>query len=199
MKIIAGTADTLPAGLLFDIARYRYQVFVERLGWELQPTGRLELDQFDRRDTCYIAATNRSGEMAGTARLLSTLQPYLLQEVFPGLMGEAPMPRAADIWELSRFAALDPQADATGAAANFASPLALDLLAAAFSVAADAGVKRLISVSPVGIERILRHAGVQCARAARPVTVAGRSLIACWIEVDRQWRPLREHRLAQRV
>lgn len=199
MKIIAGTADTLPAGLLFDIARYRHQIFVERLGWELEPTGQLELDQFDRRDTCYVAATNNKGELVGIARLLPTLRPYLLQEVFPGLMGEVPMPHASDIWELSRFAALDPRAASANAASNFASALALDVLAAAMAVASEAGVSRLISVSPVGIERILRHAGVRCARAAPPLTVAGRSLIACWIEVDRHWRPLREQRSTQRA
>lgn len=75
MRIIAGTAHSMPAGLLFDIARYRHRVFVERLGWRLHTTGQLELDEFDRRDTCYIAAIDAGGAVIGTARLLPTRPP----------------------------------------------------------------------------------------------------------------------------
>ena len=97
MRIIAGTADSMPAGLLFDIARYRHRVFVERLGWQLNTAGRFELDEFDRRDTCYIAAIDADGTVVGTARLLPTDRPYLLADVFPQLMGDAPLPRSAAV------------------------------------------------------------------------------------------------------
>lgn len=95
MQIIAGAANQLPAGLLFDMARYRHAVFVERLGWQLQSTGRLELDQFDRRDTAYVIALNSADNVVGMARLLSTDRPYLLAEVFPQLMAGQPLPRSA--------------------------------------------------------------------------------------------------------
>lgn len=192
MKIIAGTADVMPAGLLFDIARYRHRVFVEHLGWKLRPTGRLELDEYDRRDTSYIAAIDRTGSLVGTARLLPTHRPYLLAGVFPQLMGSAPLPNSPTVWEISRFAAIDPSAPMSSAVSNFASPVALDILAAAMVLAADAGAQRLISVSPLGIERILKHAGVKTERAGQPQMVDGRPLFACWIDVDRQWRSLSE-------
>ncbi|MEP6722089.1 MAG: acyl-homoserine-lactone synthase [Variovorax sp.] len=192
MQIIAGTADQLPAGLLFDMARYRHAVFVERLGWQLQPTGRLELDQFDRRDTVYVLAVNAAGKLVGMTRLLPTARPYLLADVFPQLLGGAPLPRSPQVWELSRFAALDPEATASRAQLTFVSPLALDILSVAMSVAADEGATRLISVSPVGVERILRHAGLVNERAGPPIRIEGRPLVACWIKVQRDWRPLRE-------
>ncbi|MGJ7491425.1 acyl-homoserine-lactone synthase [Variovorax sp. ZT4R33] len=192
MRIIAGTADSLSAGLLFDIARYRYRVFVEHLGWSLHTTGLFELDEFDRRDTRYIAAIDATGAVIGTARLLPTDSPYLLADVFPQLMGDAPLPRSATVWEISRFAAIDPRSPMAGSLTNFASPLALDILAAAMRMASSAGVQRLISVSPRGIERILRHAGVNAERASAPRQIDGRWLFACWVAVDRQWRSLAE-------
>lgn len=190
MKIIAGTADSMPASLLFDIARYRHRVFVEHLGWRLHTAGPFELDEFDRRDTGYIAAIDGEGVVVGTARLLPTDRPYLLADVFPQLMGNAPLPRSAAVWEVSRFAAIDPRSSTPSNTANFASPLALDILAAAMRIAADAGAQRLISVSPLGIERILRHAGVKAERANVPQEVDGHRLFACWISIDRHWRPL---------
>ncbi|MCU4119008.1 acyl-homoserine-lactone synthase [Variovorax sp. N23] len=190
MRIIAGTAHSMPAGLLFDIARYRHRVFVEHLGWQLHTAGRLELDEFDHRDTCYIAAIDAGGAVIGTARLLPTDRPYLLADVFPQLMGDAPLPRSATVWEISRFSAIDPRSPMASPTSNFASPLALDILAAAMRMASDAGAQRLISVSPLGIERILRHAGVKAERASAPREVDGHLLFACWISVDRQWRSL---------
>lgn len=189
MRIIAGKADSMPAGLLFDIARYRYRVFVERLGWRLNTTGRFELDEFDRHDTRYIAAIDAGGAVVATARLLPTTRPYLLADVFPQLMGNATLPRSESVWEISRFAAIDPSASAAPPMTTFASPLALDVLAAAMRVAADAGAQRLISVSPMGIERILRHAGLNAERAGAPREIDGHRLFACWIPVNELWRP----------
>ncbi|WP_395322351.1 hypothetical protein [Variovorax sp. UC74_104] len=39
MEIIAGTVDSFSAGVLLDMARYRHQVFVEKLGWKLDTRG----------------------------------------------------------------------------------------------------------------------------------------------------------------
>lgn len=188
MRIVAESADSMPAGLLFDIARYRYRVFVEHLGWRLHTAGPFELDEFDRRDTRFIAAIDAAGAVVGTARLLPTDRPYLLANVFPQLMGNAPLPRSATVWEVSRFAAIDPRSPMASPTTNFASPLALDILAAAMRMASDAGAQRLISVSPLGIERILRHAGVKAEKVSTPREVDGHRLFACWIPVDRQWR-----------
>jgi acyl homoserine lactone synthase len=189
MRIIAGMAADIPAGLLFEIAKYRHRIFVDHLGWRLHTSGPFELDQFDRRDTGYVAAIDAEGAVIGTARLLPTDRPYLLADVFPQLMGNSPLPRSSAVWEISRFAAIDPRSPPTSTTTNFASPLALNLLAAAMRMASDAGAQRLISVSPLGIERILRRAGVTAERASGPQEIDGHRLIACWITIDQWWRP----------
>lgn len=184
MEIIGGTAQSLSREVFEGIARYRHQVFVQTLGWTLPSQAGLELDQFDRADTIYLAAREESGRLVGTARLLSTDRPYLLGEVFPELMGGLPLPRRADVWELSRFAAMDFDASRSHPMHQFSSAISAELLREAMRLAAQRGVKRLISVSPLGVERLLRRLGFAAHRAAPPVLVDGQPLFACWIEVQ---------------
>lgn len=181
-EYLAGTPAQLAPLIVASVARYRHQVFVERLGWSLATFEGLEFDQFDRSDTVYIAARNPDGALVGVARLLPTHRPYLLAEVFPQLMGSQPLPRSAEIWELSRFAAMDLLSQHASSRQAFTSPVAVGLLQAALDLAAGCGARRLITVSPRGVERLLRRAGF-AARAAAPVQVIdGHALVPCWIE-----------------
>ena len=184
MEIIAGTPQTLTADTMYSLAKFRHRVFVEMLGWDLPSRDGLELDQFDRDDTIYVVA-RREGEVLGVARLLPTDRPYLLGEVFPELMGQAPLPRDHRVWELSRFTAIDLSADtAVSAARQFSSPIAVELLRFVLSYAAANEVERLITVSPIGVERLLRRAGFLAHRAAPPKIIGGYPIFACWIEVS---------------
>ncbi|MDI9689792.1 acyl-homoserine-lactone synthase [Burkholderia cenocepacia] len=183
MDIIAGTQATLAKDTMNDLARFRYRVFVEMLGWDLPCRDGLELDQFDREDTVYLVA-HKDEQVVGTARLLPTHLPYLLGEVFPQLMGQQPLPQDPAIWELSRFTAVDLDAmRGGGAARQFSSPIAVELLRSVLRLAAERGVQRLITVSPLGIERLLRRAGFLAHRAGPPMIIDGHPIFACWIEV----------------
>ncbi|HJW10614.1 MAG TPA: acyl-homoserine-lactone synthase, partial [Albitalea sp.] len=125
-----------------------------------------------------------SGDVAGSARLLPTTRPYLLGDVFPQLLHGQPVPATSAIWELSRFAAVDFSAAKTSALSQFSSPVAVGLLRAAMRCAAERGAERLITVSPLGIERLLRRYGFRAHRAAPPLIVDGHPLFACLIELD---------------
>ena len=184
MEIIGGTPNSLCAETLEHIARYRHRVFIDMLGWELPGQAGLEIDQFDRPDTIYLVARGEDGRMVGTARLLATHRPYLLGEVFPQLMGGTELPRRADVWEVSRFAAVDFDKAGGSPMAQFSSPVTLGLMRAVLQCAAKHGVHRLITVSPLGVERLLRRAGFAAHRAAPPLRVNGHWLFACWIEVQ---------------
>lgn len=183
MQFVTGTQDALNQGVVSKMASYRYRVFVDKLGWELDCAKGWEFDQFDRQDTVYIIGQDEYGEVTGTARLLPTNKPYLLSEVFPQLMGGAPIPSSPVIWELSRFAAVDFNGGAPGPFGQFSSDLTLELLRATAAVAASRGAQRLITVSPLGIERLLRNTGFMAHRAGPPVIVDGRPILACWIEL----------------
>ena len=190
MQYISGTSTSLAAEVLVGLARFRHRVFVEMLGWELQTRDGLELDQFDRADTVYVAARNEHGAVVGIARLLPTTRPYLLRDVFPQLLHEQPLPCTAAVWELSRFAAVDFDSTRTTpvsqATAQVSSPVAVGLLREAMRVAAELGAQRLITVSPLGVERLLRKAGFRAHRAGPPIVVEGHPVFACWIDLEPQ-------------
>ncbi|HZW14430.1 MAG TPA: acyl-homoserine-lactone synthase [Noviherbaspirillum sp.] len=164
------------------LAEYRHKIFIERLGWPLPVEDGKERDQFDHPDTLYVVTRDDNGAICGCARLLPTMKPYLLSEVFPHLLGGAAVPHATEVWELSRFAAATVAPNQNvDAAVNTRK-----LLAGAVKMAAEQGAQRLITVSPLGIERLLHRMGVHAHRAGAPVLVDGKPVFACWIEIDQQ-------------
>lgn len=184
MNVISGNTGVLSKVLLSHVANYRYKVFIETLGWELSTQNCEELDQFDRDDTVYVVAQDNQGRVNGCARLLPTDRPYLLGDVFPQLMNGLPLPNSSDVWELSRFAAVDFNHQTMSSLAQFSSPIAIKLLQESIACAAAQGAKRLITVSPIGIERLLRRAGFHAHRAGPPMIIDGHPIFACWIEVQ---------------
>lgn len=181
MQIVAGFRQTLHPELFDAMSRYRYRVFVEKLGWHLRCDDALEYDQFDRDDTMYVIAQGEDGDVVGTARLLPTTRPYLLGEVFPQLLNGQAAPAAPDIWELSRFAAVDFQARGSSPLRQFSSPTAVGLLRASLECAARQGARRVVTVSPTSVERLLRVAGFEAYRLGLPTIVDGAPLFACSI------------------
>ena len=184
MNVVTGRQEDLPDGLYSKAANYRHKVFVEQLGWQLQAFDNTEQDQFDRFDTVYVISHDEQGNISGCARLLPTTQPYLLGDVFPQLLNGMPPPNSPDVWELSRFAAVDFNAKPSSASGQFSSPITIALLQEAIAVAATYGAKRVITVSPVGVERLLKSAGFHAHRAGPPMIVDGHPIFACWIETD---------------
>lgn len=184
MNVISGKTGKLSDQLLSSVAQYRHKVFVETLGWDLKTRNGEELDQFDHPDTLYVVSQDDDGEVNGCARLLPTSKPYLLGEVFPELMNGQAIPCTDDVWELSRFASVDFNKRNSTALSQFSSGLATRLLREAIDCAKAHGAKRLITVSPIGIERLLRHTGVHAHRAGPPMIIDGHPIFACWIEIE---------------
>jgi acyl homoserine lactone synthase len=167
---------------------YRYQVFITHLGWEIilddnDEINQWEKDEFDSRDTVYVYARNPRGSVTGCARLLPTTSDYLLQSVFPKLLNGNPAPNSGQVWELSRFTTLDLTASGNGGAAQFSSEASVELLREVFSVAQSKGAKHIVTVSPIGVERLLRKEGFKSIRMGPPIKCNGHWLVACWIDL----------------
>jgi N-acyl-L-homoserine lactone synthetase len=156
--------------------------FVRKLGEQLRNEDGLAYDPFDRDDTAYVAATDDHGALVGTARLLPTTRPYLLNTVFPALLHGLAPPASPQVWELSRLAAPDFDASLTRVVGWHPAPVAVGLLNSALRSAAALGAERVIAVSPLGLERLLLRSGFRAHRAAPPLLVQGHPLSACWIE-----------------
>ena len=183
MQFLAGTTSDLSRQVVHELARYRFRVFVERLGWQLPCEPGIEFDGFDRPDTVYVMARSEPGQIVGCARLLPTTAPYLLSHVFPELLKGCALPCSPQVWELSRFAAMDLEDDATSNFGITSSSAAVALLRASMRVAYERGASELVTVSPLGIERLLRRAGFEARRFGPAMLIGEHWLFACRIAV----------------
>lgn len=181
MSFVCAPAVEIPQPLYDSLAQYRYKVFVERLGWELPSQPGYEQDQFDHAGTVHVVAHGADGGIVGCGRLLPTTGPYLLESVFPQLLNGMPVPRSEKVWELSRFAAMDPaRADAAGAHDHMAERVLLQAL----RFCAERGVTHLLAVSTPPVERLLLRAGVECQRLGPPDMAGGKPVLAFVIAVS---------------
>ena len=183
MQIVTGSPAQLEQSLHASVGRYRHRVFVEKLSWDVPSQDGIEADQFDRPDTVYVVGRDDQGHVCGCARLLPTTRPYLLGEVFPQLLHGLAPPASPDVWELSRFAATDFNSQATSAPGKMSSEAAIALMHASLACAAEQGAKRLIMVTNIGVERLLRRAGFQAHRAGPPMIIERDPIFACWVHM----------------
>ncbi|MCY4044254.1 MAG: GNAT family N-acetyltransferase [Cellvibrionales bacterium] len=186
MDFISGFSDAIKPETKQALFEYRYKVFIERLGWDMATQNGIEIDQFDHDGTFHIIANSPEGEVVGCARLLPTTKPYLLEDVFPELLNGQPAPKSDDVWELSRFTTvnLNTQQKTQGAMqAQLPHETLQNLLYKAMACAKENGAKMIISVSPLGIERLLRNLGVPSKRMGPPLLIDGHKLIACLIAI----------------
>ncbi|WP_066794213.1 acyl-homoserine-lactone synthase [Sphingomonas soli] len=102
-----GTGDAI----LRAMFEARKRVFVDLLGWDVPVLAdRYEIDQFDDPHATYLVLSDAAGNHLGSARLLETTRPHILDTLFPELC-EGAIPRSAAIREITRFC-LDPRQNA---------------------------------------------------------------------------------------
>jgi N-acyl-L-homoserine lactone synthetase len=98
-----GIEQALGDRLFRSMFEERKRVFVDLLGWNIPIlAGRYEIDQFDDDEAVYIVITDDSGEHCGSARLLRTDRPHILDTIFPHLCEDGP-PTGPAVREITRF------------------------------------------------------------------------------------------------
>jgi acyl-homoserine lactone synthase len=102
LATILGAATHDYADIMEQVWRFRHRQFVERLGWEAcrRPDDR-EIDQFDGDEAIHLPLLV-NGEVVGYSRLLPTLKPHLLSDIYPHLMDGGDWPRGERIFEWTR-------------------------------------------------------------------------------------------------
>lgn len=157
----------LGAPLLDSMYRLRSDVFHTRLGWDVRVEDGREHDWFDLIGPHYVVAHDGGSRALGCCRLLPTLGPNMLRDIFPGLLDGAPAPASASIWEVSRFALCD-----EGSQGGFGfSGISSSIIAELFRFIAAQGADSLVGVTSAPFERMMRHMGLQVERlgAARRI------------------------------
>jgi acyl-homoserine lactone synthase len=176
--ILEGRRNHFEHRLMRAMFEARKSVFVDLLKWDVPVVdGRYEIDRFDDDDAVYVIVTDPDGRHLGSARLLQTMRPHLLDTLFPSLCADRP-PRGAGILEITRFC-LDREQSATErrVARN-------RLVSAMVDYAIDNGLHAFTGVAEIGwLQQILAF-GWRCRPLGLPRSIGGRMLGAVRIEIE---------------
>lgn len=167
---------------LADMHRLRYRIFKQRLDWDVQASGDMEVDEFDALSPCYLLQRNAEGAVTGCVRLLPTTGPTMLSDTFGVLLDGGTAPASPHVWESSRFG-LDPD-HAGPAASQGIAKATYELFAGMIEFGLSRGLTDIVTVTDVRMERILRRASWPLRRLGPP-RAFGRSLaVAGYLEVS---------------
>jgi N-acyl-L-homoserine lactone synthetase len=178
MLIAERTEQPLAHAALRRMFEARKRVFVDLLKWDVPVlAGRYEIDQFDDERAVYLIVRDEAGEHLGSARLLETGRPHILDSLFPGLCA-GPVPRGPAVREITRFC-LD---RALPAARRLAVRNAL--VSALVDHALDRGIATYTGVAESAwLQQILAF-GWRCRPLGLPALRKGRMLGALRIDID---------------
>jgi acyl-homoserine lactone synthase len=154
--------------------RIRHDIFVGERGWTAldRPDGR-EIDAYDAPATIYFLAME-NGRVLGGHRLFPTTRPYMISEVFYGLV-QREMPSAPDILEWSRFFVIKDWR---------AGPTYLQLMAAVQELCLEESVSEIVAVIEMWWLPRFQEAGFKVRPLGLPQVIEGTSTAAVSITIS---------------
>ncbi|MCG7498976.1 GNAT family N-acetyltransferase [Vibrio sp. Of7-15] len=161
---------------LNELGRYRHEVFIKKLKWDLISTSSdkdIELDEFDSSDALYVIVYNENSEIVGCSRLIQTLSPYLLADIFPYLC-DGELPKNSLNWEISRYAAHGHKLESTP----------FDIFKFSMQLAKMHGASNLVAVTTTVIERYFLRKGVSIERLGKVIRQGKDNLVALSFDTD---------------
>lgn len=154
----------LPTHTRCAIGRYRHQVFIQALQWDLPTQGGQEHDEFDHHAAVHLLAQVPGQALIGYARLLPTTGSYLLGTHFPHLIEGGHAPCDPAIWELSRYTACDVMRPSAAACAATQTRVGKQLLLEAVRYVAQQGGEQIVFCTTLAVERLAHRWGVHIER-----------------------------------
>jgi acyl homoserine lactone synthase len=155
--------------------RLRGRVFKERLDWDVSVCDGLEIDRYDTFEPTYLLAIKQR-DVVGGVRLLPTIGPNMLADTFPVLLDGHAAPKAAKIWESSRFCVDTKSVAAT--AENGLRGATFLLFAAMIEWGQQHDLQAIATVTDLRMERILRRAGWHLDRLGQPRQIGATNAVA---------------------
>ncbi len=187
--VVIGQArdNSISSKTLQQMFELRYDVFHEKLGWQVDGTDRQERDDYDLMDPYYMIATDRN-KAAGCWRLLPTNGPYMLRNTFTQLLRGEQAPDADAIWELSRFAVTSPSRRYNGQI--YLSEMTYDMISQLIEFADNRHIQHYVTVTSVSVERLMTRCDIPMIRFGdgESTLIGGVDSVACWIPVNKQFR-----------
>jgi acyl homoserine lactone synthase len=167
---------------LSEMHRLRCRVFKERLSWDVQTSGEMEIDEFDALHPAYLIQRASDNRLQGCVRLLPSTGPTMLRDTFPILLDGAPAPASAGIWESSRFA-LDLQPGMPKTTHGLATAT-YELFAGMIEFGLSRQLTEIVTVTDARMERILRRAGWPLRRIGKPRSLGSTLAVAGYLETS---------------
>jgi len=167
---------------LSEMHRLRYRVFKERLGWDVEVGGDMEIDVFDASRPVYLLQKDDDGRIQGCVRLLPTTGPTMLRDTFPALMDGQSAPASQTVWESSRFG-LDLSAGHAKAAGGIALAT-YELFAGMIEFGLMQRLTNIVTVTDVRMERILQRVGWPLRRLGQPRSIGSTTAVAGYLSVS---------------
>jgi len=161
---------------LDEMHKLRARVFADRLKWDVQVKDGRECDVFDELQPVYLLSIGENGNLEGSVRLLPTLGPNMLSDVFPVLMPPGEQISSPTIWESTRFSV--DQKVLAERSANLINRTTAELLCGMTEVGMLAGLEFIVSVVDLQMERVLKRAKCPCERLGEPKKIGRVSAIA---------------------
>lgn len=169
---------------LAEMYRLRHRVFKERLDWDVQVSGDMEVDEFDALHPSYLLQRAGDGRIQGCVRLLPSTGPTMLRDTFAALLAGQPAPASPNVWESSRFA-VDLECNSPKAAGGLAQAT-YELFAGMIEFGLSRQLTRIVTVTDVRMERILRRAAWPLLRIGEPKALGATRAVAGYLDVSTQ-------------
>lgn len=183
IEIFSGLERHFRPHALAPMFQLRKRVFHDLLGWDVTVRGDIEIDQYDDVNPIYVLSyTPGTRHLRGALRLLPTLGPNMLDDTFPSLLGERPAIRRTDIWESSRFC-IDPEIS-QDRASNQVTVAAAELMCAVGELGLASGIRQIVTVTDVFLERMFRRMGCPGIRIGEPQKIGSVHAVAVGWDVN---------------
>ena len=169
--------DELPDAVSQAMFAARKSVFIDLLRWELRAhEGRYEVDQFDTPTARYLVLAKDDHSHLGSARLLPTTAPHILDSFYAELCDEPP-PCGPHVVEVSRFC-LD-----RSLRAEVRRDVRDTLVTALAHHALACGITSYSAIAELGWAEQILTFGWQCTSLGAPRRIGGRLLCALRIDI----------------
>lgn len=167
-------ADIQPQALN-AMHQLRARIFKVRKMWDIPLIDDMEIDGYDALNPYYMIINRGPGQhyVCGCWRILPTTGPNMLAHTFPELLHGQPAPCSPTVWELSRFAIEMPDGNRFG----FSQGTTRAIRAIAeFAVAQ--GIEQCVTVTTVGVEKMLCRLGLDMERFGPPLQIGVERAVA---------------------
>ncbi len=158
IKLIYGHERAKFPELVDAMHRLRKQVFHDRLRWDVRIKGDWEIDEFDDENPLYVLSIDNDGRLQGSLRLLPTVGPNMLRNVFYNITRETGPVENPQVWESSRFC-IRSSGEKDQRESTAISKATVELIAGMGEVGVLAGLNHIVTVYDAFLRRIIRQTG----------------------------------------